>query len=120
MAKNYEIHLKRGDLGPPVFARVKNKSDGKPQDWSGATARFHMLSIDSALGGTGAVVEVINAVAVIEVPTASSGGLIYNWQPGDTDVIGRFMAFFTVDDGGVPESFPVEGYIWITIEETGS
>lgn len=120
MAKNFEITMKRGDLGPPVFARVTNDIDGNAPDWSNATATFHMLAIDSTLGGTGEVTEVINAPAAIETPSASSGGLIYNWQPGDTDVVGRFMAFFTVRDSAIPESFPDEGYIWITIEETGA
>ena len=117
MAQNYESTLKIGDTGPPVRVKVKQNSDGKAPDWTLATVRFYMQAIDSALGGTGAVTEVINAVASVEVPVASSGILVYDWQPGDTDVSGRYKAFFTVtDQGGDVETYPEEGYIWITLE----
>lgn len=116
MSKNFERTLKKGDTGPPVRSQVRQKSDGKAPDWDLASVRFVMLQVDS----DGGLTELVNAVAAVEAPAATSGTLLYDWAPGDTDVVGRFMAFFEVtDQAGVVESYPEEGYIWINIEIRG-
>ena len=116
MAKNYERTLKVGDTSPAVRVCVTNASNGKAPDWALASVRFYLLQIPE-YGSDGPVVELINAVASIEAPAATSGVLVYDWQPGDTDVLGRHMGFFVVtDDAGKIETYPEEGYIWITFE----
>ena len=116
MARNYERNLKVGDTGPAVRTCIKQTSDGGAPDWALASVRFYMLQVP-AYGEETALVTLIDAVAAIEAPAASSGALIYDWVPGDTDVAGRHMGFFVVTDGaGKVETYPEEGYIWITIE----
>lgn len=115
MSENYEMYLKYGDTGEPVRAVVVQDSDGQSPDWTGATVLFIMYEIDFE---TGAMAEVINKAAGIELPVASSGALRYDWQVGNTDRVGRFPARFKVTDaGGVIESYPDKGFMWINIEE---
>lgn len=119
MAQNYERTMKQGDTGEPVRVHVVNDSNGQEPDWSSASVTFKLLSIDP---DTGALTEVINAPASVELPTDTSGTLVYVWQPGDTDaLLGRYMATFRVDDPTLGiEHYPREGYIWITIEQDGA
>ena len=117
MAKNYERTMKVGDTGPALRVCVKQTSDGQAPDWDLASARFFLLQIPP-YGSDDGVTELINAVAAIEAPAATSGALLYDWQNGDTDVRGRHMGFFQVtDQAGKVETYPEEGYIWVTFED---
>ena len=118
MAKNFERTFKVGDTGPAIRICVKQLSNGKAPDWDLASARFYMLQVPPYGAEDTALVTLINAVAAIEAPAASSGALLYDLLPGDTDVRGRHMGFFVVTDAaGKIETYPEEGYIWITIED---
>ncbi len=116
MSQNFERTMKVGDTGEPVRSTVRQDSDGKAPDWSNAVVTFFMLSIDLA---TGLLTAKINGVAAgVESPSASSGTLRYDWQTGDSDTAGRFMAFYQVVDPVLgQEVYPRDGFIWITIEE---
>lgn len=118
MSQNFEVTMKKDDTGPPVRSCVTNDSDGKAPDWTGATATFFLLAIDLITGALS--IKINGAAALIETPVESSGTLRYDWQVGDADTVGRFMAFFQViNAAGEQEVYPVEGYIWITVEERG-
>lgn len=117
MARNHEITLKQGDLGPPVRARITNTSDQTHPDFTAATITFKVLDVDDS---TGELVEVFESPAVVENPASSSGVLRYDWSAGDTDTKGRFRGLFkVVSTSGVPEHYPEHGYIWITVEDAG-
>ena len=116
MAQNYEVTMKLGDAGEPVRSHVVNDSNRQAPAWGAASARFVVLSVDE---DTGIMSEVLNAAAVIEAPQSSSGVLRYDWGASDTTTLGlgRFRCLFKVTGGPAsPESFPDEGYIWLTIE----
>ncbi len=119
MARNYERTMKVGDTGPALRVCIKQTSDGQAPEWDLASVRFYMLQVPS-YGSSGQLVTLIDAAAAIEAPAASSGTLVYNWASGDTDIEGRHMAFFTVTTAtGDVETYPEEGYIWVTLEERG-
>lgn len=108
MASNYERTIKVHDTGPSVKGQVR-KSSGAPLPLTGASVRFLMYSVDG--------VALVDAPAFIELPT-TEGIMRYDWQPDDTLVVGRHRALFELTlDGGAKESYPNEGYMWITIEE---
>lgn len=116
MAENFTQTLKRGDLAPSIGFSVTQDSDNlPPADWAGATARFFMFSTDSE----GELVEVINAPAVVQLPV-DSGIIRYDWLSGDTDVVGTFRCLFILTKSDTkPESYPDEGYAYVTIEDRG-
>lgn len=116
MAENYTITMKQGDLGPAVRVHIVNDSDRQSPDYSAAVVTFKLLSVDAT---TGELVEVFESAAVVENPTTTGGILRYDWASGDTDTTGLFRGLFKVVDGAVPEHFPDQGYIWITIESAG-
>jgi hypothetical protein len=112
---NFEQTLKYGDTGEPVRAVVRQDSNGEAPDWTGATVRFILYNIDP---DTGEFTEIFDKAGDVELPTASSGALRYDWETGDTDRVGRFPGRFKVTDaGGVVESYPREGFMWFNIEE---
>jgi hypothetical protein len=112
---NFEHTYKRNDTGPPVRTVVRQDSNGEAPDWSGATVRYILYNIDP---DTGEFTEIFDKAGDVELPTASSGALRYDWVTGDLDRVGRFPSRFKVTDaGGVIESYPDEGFIWINVEE---
>lgn len=117
MAENYEKTLKYGDTGEPIRSCVTQRSNGKAPDWNLAAVQFIMFEIDEDTGGMSPVVD---AAGGVELPSATSGTLRYDWAAGDTDRIGRFPAIFRVtpDGGGPVERYPRQGYMWINIEES--
>ena len=117
MPRVFRCTLKQGDLGPSVRIHVTNDSDGNAPSFVGATITFKLLSVDAT---TGELVEVFEKAALVELPSATSGVLRYDWALGDTDVLGLFRGLFkVVFDGGVPEHYPTHGYIWIDVESAG-
>lgn len=114
MSENYEQTLKYGDTGEPVRAEVVQDSDGNAPDWSAATVLFILYNIDP---DTGVFSEIFSKAGSVELPTATSGALLYNWVAGDTDRVGRFPGRFKVTDGALVESYPRKGFMWFNIEE---
>lgn len=99
------ITLKQGDTFPPVDITVLNP-DGLPLSLpTGTLVRFHMgtLRTGAAFLGVG------------EVLDAAAGRISYQWQPGDTDTPGGFLAEFqlTLPDGRV---LTVPNNDWIEVE----
>ncbi len=110
MADNYQRTLKQHDTGEPVLIQICSEATGKPLDVTGATGSFLMYAVD----GT----ELVNAPLLVQLPT-TAGIIRYDWQAGDTDLIGRHRALFELTFAGATlrESYPREGYMWFTIEE---
>ena len=117
MSQEFTCTLKQGDLGPSVRVRITNDNDKQPPSLVGATVEFKLLSVDAT---TGELVEVFEKTAVVELPSATSGTVRYDWEAGDTAVIGLFRGLFKiVSASGTPEHYPTEGYIWVNIESAG-
>ncbi len=114
MAENYEKTYKTGDTGEPVRTCVMQDSNGAAPDWSSAIVRFLMYSIDYA---TGELTEVLDELAGVEAPAASSGTLRYDWKAGELVTKGRFPAIFKVTDGDLVERYPRKGYMWLNVED---
>ena len=74
--------IRQGDSGQTITATLTDE-DGAPQDLEGATVRFLMAPLT---GGDA----VIAAEAEVEDP--DTGEVSYEWQEGDTDTAGHFIA----------------------------
>ena len=111
---NHIRHMKKHDTGEPVRVAIVNKSNDTAQDLTGATVLFLMYKVDD---DTGLNTQVISSAATIESPE-TDGYITYEWQTGDTDEVGNFLALFEVTyASGVIESYPRHGYIEIRIED---
>lgn len=80
------FHIKQGATGPALF-RVLRDAAGQPLELAGATVTFWMGEPD------GVVIIAGGACAVV---SETPGGVRFDWQPGDTDVSGRFRAEFVI------------------------
>lgn len=109
MSQNYQKTMKVHDTGPPVLSQIRRKSDGKPEDLTGASIRFLMHAADGTV--------LVDTPAGGQLPL-KDGILRYDWVAGDTDTVGRHLALFeVVFPGGRKESYPTEGYMWFTFDE---
>ena len=97
--------IKRGDTGPSI-SRILRDGDGAAIDFTGAAVVFSM-----ALHNGAAVITRAAATT-----TATAGQVVYDWQPGATDIIGLYVAEFEVTsaDGSV-ESVPNDGNLLVSI-----
>lgn len=112
---DFTVPLKRGDTEPPISGIIRDEY-GDPVDLTDATARFRMAEINSGEN-------VINNQAIV-LDSPEDGAVAYQWNDGDTDVEGTFLAEFAIDYDGntgadfdADETFPRgEPHEYITIE----
>jgi hypothetical protein len=97
--------IKAGDAGSVIEAVLKENA--AEVDLTGASVRF--LMSDAQYGASK-----VNAPATIV--TAAAGAVAYDWQPGDLDTAGGFLAEFEVTfaDGSIA-TFPSAGYVEIRV-----
>lgn len=58
----------------------------------------------------------INGVAAV-IENAAAGIIRYDWAANDTADPGTYLGWFKVTIGGLPISFPNDGFIVVTIRE---
>lgn len=93
--------IKQNDLAPSIRATFFS------YDLTGATVLFSMFDLEGNA-------KITNASAVVVV--ANPDGIVqYDWVSGDTDTPGTYRAEFQVTKGGIPETFPNSGYIYVQI-----
>lgn len=101
-----DFWLKTGDLKPSLTSTLVDATD-TPVDLTGATVEFVMRLIDGDVTITGAA-----------TVTDPAGQVLYEWQPGDTDVPGGYSSEFIVTFvGGAQGSFPNQTWDRIAILE---
>lgn len=101
-----DFHLGAGDTGPAITATLTDAA-GAPVPLAGAAVRFRMRAV---VGGT-TVVD--RAAEILDAPT---GRVRYQWQAGDTDAAGEYLAGFAVTFGsGVVESVPNDRHLRVLI-----
>jgi len=100
-----DFTLKTGDTSPSIAATLTD-SAGRGVNLAGATVRFQMATADYTT--------VVDAAATIR--DADMGRVAYDWQPGDTDRPGDYLAEWRVEysDGSI-ETFPAGGFHEIQI-----
>lgn len=101
-----DLTVKRGDLWPPVEATL-NDSAETVFALTGATVRFLMRGRDGTL-----VVD--QAATIVDAATRE---VKYEWQAGDTNTVGSYLAEWQVTfPGAKPATFPSRSYLTIEIE----
>lgn len=101
-------NLKAGDTYPSL--RVKLMDEGYPFNLTGYTVTISIKRTDS----DSAMVD--EATATIE--SENRGIVEYDWQSGDTDDSGTYLAEFVADDGsGDTVTFPNNSYARVYIED---
>ena len=105
------IIVKSGDTAPPVTATLLDAA-GESVDLTAAeSVRFIIATRTKP-----------RTVLVDKPATAQPDGTVtYEWETGDTDTPGRYLAEFEVvfDDGRI-QSFPTDGYIdTVVVDDLG-
>jgi hypothetical protein len=100
-----DFTLKSGDTSPAIAATLTDSS-GQSVNVAGASVRFQMATADYST--------IVDAAATIR--DAGAGRVAYEWQPGDTDRPGDYLAEWRVEyaDGSI-ETFPAGGFHEIQI-----
>lgn len=104
--------ISRGDTAPVFQRRLKNEL-GEVIDLNDVTdVDFHMRDeryesiVDDNLSGN------------VQIADADKGEAAYEWQSGDTDAIGTYMAEFVITfSDGTQRTFPQRGSYTIEIME---
>lgn len=99
--------IKRNDRSPSIISALT--VDGSPVNLTNCSVRFVMKE-------EGADSAKINAAATI---ASASGGLVqYDWQVGDTDTPGVYIAEWEVTFyGNIKRTFPPDGFLSIVVED---
>lgn len=98
----------QGDLSRPLEAVLSDERGAI--DLSQAERVEFVMAADLGLP------PVVEAEAEIDSsPTPDLGRVIYRWQPGETDIPGRYRAHFRVFFAGAPVTFPSDRYLVIDI-----
>ena len=102
------FYIKQNDTAPSIEAALKD-SNGRVKSMANASlVRFHMKSENGTIliaGGGGTIVN----------PT--KGTVAYEWQTGDTSVVGIHSAEFEIEyTNGQIETFPNTGYIKVIVK----
>lgn len=97
--------IKQSDTSPAIQATLQD-SNAVPINLSGATVKLHMKLL-----GSNTVLE-----KDVTIVTPLSGIIRYDWQVGDTSVVGTYNAEFQVTYSDLTvETFPNTGSIPIVI-----
>lgn len=106
--------MKQYDLGTDLRGQILSENNGQPMDLTNATVKFVMRQIND----DGTTTELVNSDAVIESPP-TDGSFRYEWIDGDTDVAGTHIGSFKFvfhDDNNRLETYPKQGWIYVSIE----
>ena len=97
--------IRQNDTSPSLQATLKD-FEGTSISISGATAQFHMKSIDGTL----------KVDQQMTITDADNGVVQYDWQSGDTDTPGSYYVEFevTYSDGSI-ETFPNKGNLSVVV-----
>lgn len=103
--------IKQGDTAPALKATLK-RGDGNPADLTAATNVSFVL--EDGLRGVLINDDLSGNVSLVNAP---NGVVQYSWKESDTEITGQKQAEFVVDfESGKTETFPNNGYIYITIQ----
>lgn len=109
-----DITVKQGDTLPAVQGTCL-LPDGTAADLTDASAITFRMTPESA----GLTADLAGAATATD--PATSGVVEYEWQPGDTDVPGLYLAEFHVEYlDGSSETFPSEGYISVEVQRAAA
>jgi hypothetical protein len=99
--------IKSGDTSPSLIVTLVDDTE-TPVNLNGANVAIRMRAVEG-----GALV--IDAPADV-IGDPRDGVVSYDWQPSDTDDVGRFEVEFEVTYiSGDPQTFPNEGYVTVEI-----
>ncbi len=100
--------LKRGDRLPALEATLQD-AEGRGVDLTGASVRF----LWRPAGDSSAAATVRNAVVI----DAAAGAVRVDWQVGDLNAAGAFVAEFEADFGGLKLTFPNSRFLKFRVVE---
>lgn len=100
-----DFTIKRGDR-KSYIRRTLYGDDGVAMNLTGATVKFIMRNVATGMVTVNAGATIINA----------AGGIVeYQWISGDTNTVGDYEGEFEVTIGGLPQTFPNDRFIAVTI-----
>lgn len=108
---SYIKHMKRNDTGPNIKGKLLQ--NGIAVDLTGVTVTFNMYKIND----DGTTTQIVNSAGVVETP-ATDGKFYYDWQVGDTTLVGNHLAAFELiftADNNRKETYPNNGWIEVII-----
>ena len=91
-----KLILKVNDLQPYLYAQAVDPS-GDVIDITDATIRFTMVSVDTY--GTRTIIVDRSTIGLV-ITDAVNGKFKWEWQSGDTAIVGRYLAEFEVTPSG--------------------
>lgn len=100
------VTVKQGDRLPSLSVTAV-QADGTAYDLTGATVVFNMRAADS---GT---VKVSRSAATLV--DGATGKVRYDWQSGDLDTNGEYLAEFECTISGRKLTIPTNGYIPVRV-----
>lgn len=101
------FYIKQNDTSPAIQSVLESDDGTEIIDLTGCQVEFKMKHSQRST-------EISGACTIVD----EDGGLVrYNWQTGDTAVVGWYRAEFevTYSDGKI-EKFPNDGAIWIHVD----
>ncbi len=98
----------RNDLGPSIQATLKLNDNTTP-DLTGSTVKFYMKDDNG-------VVVIDGHDATIIDPLLAT--IVYNWQAGETDLVGPCHGEFKVTKAGITQTYPMEDDFVIRFRES--
>lgn len=110
---NADFYIKQGNVEPALEVTLRGQ-DGEPINLTSAIVRFQMSKV-------GADALAVDDHARFVDP--ENGVVAYEWDDGDTDEPGSYLAEFQVDYDAsgtfeADEEFPKKGYISVLIVQT--
>ncbi len=111
-----DFFLAEGDLASPIFETLEDEN-GDPADIQGKTIHIVVTPIR---GGTPIIDSDANNLQVGDGGDGSKGDVSYGegahpYAAGATDTPGDYLYKWTATGGGLPQSFPNDGYRLLTI-----
>jgi hypothetical protein len=105
------FRIPQGDTSPAIRIGPLFRSDGTTPDLTDAQVLFWMRrdTVDGA-----AIVP--GRAMIVEGPPADHAAVVYEWQAGDTDTLGRYIAQVEVLlANGRVETFPSKGFVQVQV-----
>jgi hypothetical protein len=107
------FYIKNGDTSPAYVVDLQDDVDSTPAaiDLTDATSVTFKMRLASTTGAPA-------VDAAMDITTAASGRVTYEWQTGDTDTPGTYEAEFEIlwTDGTI-ETVPNQGYMSIVVTD---
>lgn len=101
------VTMKKNDRLPALRAELTG-ADGTALDLTAATVVFRMTPYS---GGARKIDD--QSATIVD---AANGVVSYAWGASDTDTPGLFKGEFVVTIGGLPETVPSSGFVFIEVE----